>query len=57
MKHIMLTTTALLSLATGTAFAQDMPGEGVTVHPVIQPLLEEMFQARVLFRALGGSWL
>ncbi|RJE84991.1 glycine betaine/L-proline ABC transporter substrate-binding protein ProX [Paracoccus onubensis] len=52
MKHIMLTTTALLSLAAGAAFAQDMPGEGVTVRPVIQPLLEEMLQARVLVRAL-----
>lgn len=52
MKHIILTTTTLLSLTAGTAFAQDMPGEGVTVRPVIQPLLEEVFQAKVLFRAL-----
>ena len=32
--------------------AQDSPGAGITVRPVIQPTIEEMFQSRILFRAL-----
>lgn len=44
-----LTATTLMA---GAAFAADMPGEGVTVRPVMAPSLEEMFQHRVLFRAL-----
>lgn len=39
-------------LAATPLLAQDKPGEGVTVRPVIQPLIEEMMQARILFRAL-----
>lgn len=49
------TTLAALTISTaiaGDVLAQDMPGEGVTVRPVIQPLVEEFFQARILFRAL-----
>ena len=49
------TTIAALMSATlmaGTAQAADMPGEGVTVRPVMAPSLEEMFQHRILFRAL-----
>jgi len=34
------------------AMAQDMPGEGTTVRPIIGLIAEEMFQARVLFSAL-----
>lgn len=51
MKHLTLAT-ALATLLALPAFAKDKPGEGVTVHPVIQPAIEEMFQARILFRAL-----
>ena len=38
----------------GAAFADDhaMPGKGVTVRPVIQPTVEEFFQARIVFQAL-----
>lgn len=52
MKLLPVTTAIVLSLATSPLFAQDKPGEGVTVRPVIQPAIEEMFQARVVFRAL-----
>ena len=50
----MLTAASALALAitAGPLFANDRPGEGVTVRPVLQPLLEEMFQSRVIFRAL-----
>lgn len=51
MKHL-TPTTALALLAALPALANDRPGEGVTVRPVIQPALEEMFQARIIFRAL-----
>ena len=52
MKHFTYTTALALSLFAVPALANDAPGKGVSVQPVIQPLLEEMFQARVLFRAL-----
>lgn len=51
MKHLILTTALALLLAS-PALANDKPGDGVTVRPVIQPMLEEMFQSRLLFRAL-----
>ena len=53
MKHLTLGTALSLLMLTVPAFANDKPGEGVTVHPVIQPAIEEMFQARILFRALS----
>ncbi|EEE35331.1 ABC Glycine betaine/L-proline transporter, periplasmic ligand binding protein [Rhodobacteraceae bacterium KLH11] len=40
-------------LATSAFAADDKPGEGVTVRPVIQPIAEEIFQHRILFRALN----
>lgn len=40
------------ALLTGSALAAEKPGEGVTVRPVMAPSLEEMFQHRILFRAL-----
>ena len=52
MRPFAVTTALFLSLAATPLMAQDRPGEGVTVRPVIQPALEEMMQARVLFRAL-----
>lgn len=51
MKHLILTTALALLLAS-PVLANDKPGDGVTVRPVIQPMLEEMFQSRLLFRAL-----
>jgi len=52
MKFLSFATAIVLSLAATPLFAQDKPGEGVTVRPVIQPVIEEMFQARIVFRAL-----
>lgn len=49
------TLTAALAASTflGTAaLAQEMPGEGTTVRPVIGLIAEEYFQSRILFRAL-----
>lgn len=53
MKHLNAASAIALALLAGPAFADDRPGDGVTVRPVIQPLLEEMFQSRILFRALA----
>lgn len=52
MKRFSIATALSLSLAATPLLAQDKPGEGVTVRPVIQPVIEEMFQARVVFSAL-----
>jgi glycine betaine/proline transport system substrate-binding protein len=52
MKYFKIATALALSLVATPLLAQEKPGEGVTVRPVIQPLLEEMLQARVIFRAL-----
>ena len=53
MKSLLFTTALVLSLTAIPLFAaNDKPGTGVTVHPVMQPAIEEMFQARILFRAL-----
>lgn len=52
MKYLTLAAAMSISLAATPLLAQDKPGEGVTVRPVIQPLLEEMFQARIVFSAL-----
>ncbi|MCF6109853.1 glycine betaine/L-proline ABC transporter substrate-binding protein ProX [Mesorhizobium muleiense] len=52
MKLFSVTTAIVLSLTANPLFAKDKPGEGVTVRPVIQPAIEEMFQARIIFRAL-----
>ena len=40
------------TILSGAAMAQNMPGEGVTVRPVIGLISEEYFQSRILFRAL-----
>ncbi|UIJ91794.1 glycine betaine/L-proline ABC transporter substrate-binding protein ProX (plasmid) [Sinorhizobium meliloti] len=52
MKLLYMTTAVALSISAVPAFAQDKPGEGVTARPVVQPVLEELFQARVVDRAL-----
>ena len=45
--------TTALALAFGApAFAQDKPGEGVTVRPILPVQIEEHFQHKILFRAL-----
>ena len=51
MKPLILSLALACALAT-PVFANDKPGEGITLRPVIQPVIEEMFQARIIFRAL-----
>lgn len=51
MKTFALTTAMALALAV-PALAQDRPGEGVTVRPIVSTQIEEFFQHRILFRAL-----
>lgn len=51
LKHTTMTAIAL-ALAAGPALANDTPGEGVTVRPVVGLIAEEYFQSRILFRAL-----
>lgn len=53
MKHFTFTTAIALCLSAGPLLANDRPGEGVTVRPVVQPILEEYFQARIIDRALA----
>ncbi len=52
MKHFSFTTALCLSLLSTPLLAQDKPGEGVTVRPIIGNIAEEQFQARVLFQGL-----
>ena len=51
MKHYALGTALAVVLAL-PAFAQDKPGEGVTIRPVASPIAEELFQARILYKGL-----
>ncbi|GHC60107.1 glycine betaine/L-proline ABC transporter substrate-binding protein ProX [Neogemmobacter tilapiae] len=51
MKMLTMTTALVLSLAT-PVFANDKPGEGVTVRPILPTQIEEFFQHRIIFRAL-----
>jgi glycine betaine/proline transport system substrate-binding protein len=49
------TTIAALMAGTmfaGNALASEKPGEGVTVRPIMAASVEEIFQHRILFRAL-----
>jgi glycine betaine/proline transport system substrate-binding protein len=41
-----------LALGVGSASAQDMPGEGKTVQPIVTTTAEELFQHRILFQGL-----
>lgn len=55
MKHLPLipmTAAVVLSLVASPLFAKDKPGEGVTVRPIVQPVIEEYFQARIVDHAL-----
>ncbi|HDG1696003.1 glycine betaine/L-proline ABC transporter substrate-binding protein ProX [Kluyvera ascorbata] len=45
-----LTLAALLT--SSTLYAADLPGKGITVHPVQSPLPEETFQTEIINRAL-----
>lgn len=51
MKHFTLGTALALVLAI-PAFANDKPGEGVTVRPILPTQIEEHFQHKILFHAL-----
>lgn len=53
MKHLTLTTALALSLLATPLFANEKPGEGVTVRPVASPIAEELFQARIIYKALS----
>ncbi len=48
----LVTALTLTTILAGVAGAQEMPGEGVTVQPVIGLIAEEYFQSRIIFRAL-----
>ncbi len=48
---LFMTTAMTLALAL-PAFAQDKPGEGVTVRPILSTQIEEHMQHLVLFKAL-----
>lgn len=52
MKHLTLGTAMALLLAASPALANDKPGEGVTVRPILPTQMEEFFQHYILFHAL-----
>ena len=52
MKLLKIAAILAMTMSPAALMAQDKPGEGVTVRPVMTPQLEEMFQHRILFRAL-----
>ncbi|PYF08184.1 glycine betaine/proline transport system substrate-binding protein [Rhodobacter viridis] len=52
MKHFSLACALLMSVAATPLMANDTPGAGVTVRPILPTQIEEFFQHRVLFRAL-----
>jgi glycine betaine/proline transport system substrate-binding protein len=51
-RKTVLAALAASTMLAGAALAADKPGEGVTVRPVLQPIAEELFQHRILFKAL-----
>lgn len=52
MKLLRIAAILAMTMSPAALMAQDRPGEGVTVRPVMAPQLEEAFQHRILFRAL-----
>lgn len=52
MKNFTLATALATLLAIHPAFANDKPGEGVTVRPILPTQIEEHFQHKILFHAL-----
>ncbi|MGP3726258.1 glycine betaine/L-proline ABC transporter substrate-binding protein ProX [Cereibacter sphaeroides] len=52
MKPFKIALSLMLSVAATPLLANDTPGEGVTVRPIMATQIEEFFQHRILFRAL-----
>lgn len=52
MKHYTFSTAIAMLMLASPSFANDKPGEGVTVRPVASPIAEEQFQARIIYKAL-----
>lgn len=54
LKHTMMATTAAaaMTLMAAPAMAQDTPGAGVSIQPIMTTVAEEVFQHMVLFRGL-----
>lgn len=52
LRNRLLIGSAALALAASPAMAQDMPGEGKSVQPIITTTAEELFQHLILFRGL-----
>jgi glycine betaine/proline transport system substrate-binding protein len=51
-RKTVLAALAASTMLAGAALAPDKPREGVTVRPVLQPIAEQLFQHRNLFKAL-----
>lgn len=49
---VLTATASLLALGNGMAEAQERPGDGVAVQPILTTTAEELFQHMVLFRGL-----
>ncbi|RYE55742.1 MAG: proline/glycine betaine ABC transporter substrate-binding protein ProX, partial [Rhizobiaceae bacterium] len=52
MKKLLTAGAFALALMAQPVLANDKPGEGVTVRPMLPTQIEEHFQHRILFRAL-----
>ena len=52
MKQLLTSGALALALMAQPVLANDKPGEGVTVRPMLPTQIEEFFQHRILFRAL-----
>ncbi|MER9076685.1 hypothetical protein NKH80_28660 [Mesorhizobium sp. M0904] len=52
MKRLLTAGATALALLAHSVLANDKPGEGITVRPIIEPVLEEYSYAKVLLRAL-----
>lgn len=52
MKKLLIAGAAAMLLMAHPVLANDKPGEGVTVRPMMPTQIEEFFQHRILFRAL-----
>ncbi|MET2831189.1 glycine betaine/L-proline ABC transporter substrate-binding protein ProX [Mesorhizobium shangrilense] len=52
MKRLSFTTALVLSFVATPLLANDKPGQGITVKPVIEPMIEEFFQGRIIDHAM-----
>ncbi|MCS2147190.1 glycine betaine/L-proline ABC transporter substrate-binding protein ProX [Scandinavium manionii] len=52
MRNSVIFATAFATLVSGSAFAADLPGKGITVQPVQSTISEETFQTLLVSRAL-----